>query len=70
MTFHAPKVGPLAPDKGPTLTTNFFVRRYLFGPQVYVVAGVNRFSSALLDATATSAATGIGAELGDVRLHI
>lgn len=69
-TFRAPRVGPKAPD-GRTLTTNFFLRRYIFGPQVYVVAGVdiNKLSSVLLDATATSAATGIGAELGNLRLQ-
>lgn len=67
-TFHAPKVGP-APE-GRTLTTTFYLRRYVFN-RLYVVGGVdiNKLSSVLLDTTATSAATGIGAEVGNVRLQ-
>jgi len=67
-TFRAPKTGA-APD-GKTLTTSFLLRRYVFGG-VYVVGGVdvNKLSSVLLDATATSAATGVGAEIGEFRLQ-
>jgi hypothetical protein len=68
-TFHAPKVGPHAPD-GKTINTRFLLRRYFFD-NVYVVAGVDisKLSSVLLDTTATSGATGIGIEIKNLRLQ-
>lgn len=67
-TFHAPKVQP-SPD-GKTITTRFLLRRYFFD-NLYVVAGVDvsKLSSVLLDTTATSAATGVGIEIKDVRFQ-
>lgn len=69
-TFRAPKTGASAPD-GKTITTTFLMRRYL-SKGLYVVAGVdvNKLSSVLLDTTATFAATGVGIELGNVRLQV
>jgi hypothetical protein len=66
--IHAPKTGT-APD-GKTLATDVLVRHYVLS-NVYAVAGidVSKLSSFLVDATATSAATGAGLDIGDLRVQ-